>query len=57
MQVADDNPNFILFADYHNAIYPSCVNPNPQLTDMKIITQGLKHWVPIFDEYNFTAGL
>ena len=45
------------FASYHNPIFPACTDPTPGSNDLQVIQNGTKHWVPLFDRWNFTTVL
>lgn len=55
-KIAEKYPSLYKFANYHNPIYPSCIDPAPNSNDNLIIIQGMKYWVPLFDKYNFVAS-
>ena len=50
-------PGYYRFANYHNPIFPICADQNENSNDAKVIREGMKWWVPLFDKYNFTALL
>jgi len=50
-------PGYYRFANYHNPIFPICADQTENSNDAKVIREGLKWWVPLFDKYNFTAVL
>ena len=48
-------PGYYKFANYHNPIFPVCTDLDENSNDAKVIREGLRWWVPLFDKYNFTA--
>lgn len=55
--IAQSNPGLYRFANYHNPIFPSCTNSEPNSNDMQVIAAGLKYWTPVFDELGFVASM
>lgn len=55
--ISASNPNLYRFANYHNPIYPTCTSRNADSLDKLIIEEGLTHWTPLFDQFNFIASM
>lgn len=45
------------FASYHNPIFPACTDSTPGSNDLQVIENGTRYWLPLFDNWNFTAVL
>ena len=55
--IIEKYPHLYRFGNYHNPLYPACTDSTEGSNDRLVIAEGLREWVPLFDNYSFTAVL